>query len=71
MVRSTLHFDETRKLDLFALYCNGRNDIRWGNRQSQLCGDRIGAEKCANQILYATPLITKTKNDTLPRHWYK
>ena len=34
MVRTTLHFDETRKLDLFALYCNGRNDIRWGNRQS-------------------------------------
>ena len=34
MVRSTLHFDETRKLDVFALYCNGRNDLRWGNRQS-------------------------------------
>ena len=34
MIRSTLHFDETRKLDVFALYCNGRNDIRWGNRQS-------------------------------------
>jgi hypothetical protein len=35
MLRATLHFDEVRKLDLFALYCNGRNNLRWGNRQSR------------------------------------
>lgn len=35
MVRTTLHFDEVRQLDLFALYDSGRNDIRWGNKQSR------------------------------------
>ena len=35
MVRTTLHFDEVRQLDLFALYDNGRNDLRWGNHQSR------------------------------------
>lgn len=34
MVRAKLYFSETRTLDVFALYDNGRNDIRWGNRQS-------------------------------------
>ena len=35
MVRATLHFSEVRQLDLFALYDSGRNDIRWGNKQSR------------------------------------
>lgn len=35
MARVTLHFDETKKLDLFGVYDFGRNDIRWGNHQSR------------------------------------
>lgn len=35
MVRTTLHFDETKKLDLFALYDNGENYLRWGNHASR------------------------------------
>ncbi len=35
MVRATLHFDETKKVDVFALYNNGRNDIRWGTSGSR------------------------------------
>ena len=35
MVRTTLNFDDVRKLDLFALYDNGRNNLRYGTRQSQ------------------------------------
>ena len=35
MVRTTLHFDETKHLDVFALYDSGRNDIRWGTSGSR------------------------------------
>ena len=35
MVRSTLHFDDTRELDVFALYDSGRNDIAWGTSGSR------------------------------------
>lgn len=35
MVRTTLHFDETRRLDAFCLYDSGVSDIRWGTRESR------------------------------------
>ncbi len=35
MVRITLHPTETSKLDAFALYDNGRNTLRYGNRLSR------------------------------------
>lgn len=35
MARTTLHFDETKKLDLFGVYDSGRSDLRWGNRRSR------------------------------------
>ena len=34
MVRTTLHFDDVRKLDLFFLYGQGHTNLRYGNRQS-------------------------------------
>ena len=35
MARTTLHFDEVRKLDLFFLYGQGHTNLRYGNRQSE------------------------------------
>ena len=35
MVRTRLHFGESRRLDVFALYDSGRNDIRWGTAASR------------------------------------
>ena len=35
MVRAKLYFSETRTLDVFALYDNGRNDLSWGDRKSR------------------------------------
>lgn len=35
MMRAKLYFNEQHSLDLFTLYCNGRNDIRWGNHKSE------------------------------------
>ena len=31
----TFHFDDTRELDVFALYNSGRNDVAWGTRGSR------------------------------------
>lgn len=35
MARATFHASDTATLDAFALYDNGRNDLRWGNRLSR------------------------------------
>ncbi len=35
MVRATFHFDAEKKLDVFALYDSGRNELRWGNSRSR------------------------------------
>ena len=35
MARATLGFGAARKLDVFALYDSGRNDIRWGTNRSR------------------------------------
>ena len=35
MMRVKLHFNELHSVDLFTLYCNGRNNIRWGNNRSE------------------------------------
>lgn len=35
MIRLRFHLDEIRKLDAFFIYNNGRNNLRWGNRQSR------------------------------------
>ena len=35
MMRVKLYFGERRSLDMFALYCSGRNDLRWGNGRSE------------------------------------
>lgn len=35
MARFTFNFEEKSKLDVFALYNNGRNQLSWGNRNSR------------------------------------
>ena len=35
MARATLHFDETKQLDVFALYDFGRSDVSWGTSRSR------------------------------------
>ena len=35
MVRTKFHFDDYNSLDVFALYCNGRNNLRWGDHKSE------------------------------------
>lgn len=35
MVRARFNFSDVRRLDAFFLYDNGRNNLRWGNRQSR------------------------------------
>lgn len=35
MVRTTLHFDDAKRLDVFGLYDSGFCDIRWGTPESR------------------------------------
>ena len=35
MIRTKFRFDDHHALDAFALYCNGRNNLRWGDRKSE------------------------------------
>ena len=35
MIRTTLHFDDAKRLDVFGLYNSGFSDIRWGTPESR------------------------------------
>ena len=66
MARFTLHPTEDSKLDLFTLYDNGRNVLRWGNHNSDNRpmnaihpGDSPGMDEWGGGAIWASDLFEK------------
>ncbi len=66
MARFTLHPTDDSKLDMFALYDNGRNVLRWGNHNSDNRpmnaihpGDSCGMDEWGGGAVWASDLFEK------------
>ena len=66
MARFTLHPTDDSKLDLFALYDNGRNTLRWGNHNSDNRpmnaihpGDSPGMDEWGGGAIWSSDLFEK------------